>query len=163
MDDIAAAVGVGRRTLFRYYPSKNDILWGQFDDSLLEFRESFRAMPDDIPVWEAVRDAIIAFNRFDGQALPQHRRRMRLLLGTPTLMAHSELRYAAWRSVVAEYVAARLHQQTGELAPVLAGRVALAVTISAYELWLADDATALPELIGQAADRLHDLLGDQAL
>ena len=40
MDDIAAAVGVGRRTLFRYYPSKNDILWGQFDDSLVESIET---------------------------------------------------------------------------------------------------------------------------
>ena len=31
IDDIAAAVGVGRRTLFRYFPSKNDIVWGDFD------------------------------------------------------------------------------------------------------------------------------------
>src|SRR5215213_2120704 len=37
LDDIAAALGVGRRTLFRYYPSKNDILWGRFDASLRHF------------------------------------------------------------------------------------------------------------------------------
>jgi AcrR family transcriptional regulator len=38
MEDIATAVGVGRRTLFRYFPSKNDIPWGQFDDSLEHLR-----------------------------------------------------------------------------------------------------------------------------
>src|SRR3546814_15016183 len=31
---IAEGVGVGRRTLFRYYASKNDIPWGQFDRTL---------------------------------------------------------------------------------------------------------------------------------
>jgi len=35
LEDIAQAVGVGRRTIFRYYPSKNDIPWGRFDDAVL--------------------------------------------------------------------------------------------------------------------------------
>jgi Transcriptional regulator len=28
MDDIAALAGIGRRTLFRYFPSKPDLVWG---------------------------------------------------------------------------------------------------------------------------------------
>lgn len=154
MDDIAEAVGVGRRTLFRYYPSKNDILWGQFDESLSGFRQTFVKTPTETPLWEAIRDAVIAYNNFDDGALPQHRRRMRLLLGTPALLAHSELRYAAWRAVVADFVARRLGQWPGDLFPVLAGRVALAVAISAYEKWLDDDSTALQNLIREAADAL---------
>ena len=152
MDEIAEAVGVGRRTLFRYYPSKNDILWGQFDDSLVQFQNTLRDVAPDTPLWEAIRDAIIDYNSFDQAALPQHRRRMRLLLGTPALLAHSELRYAAWRSVVADFVAERLGQAPDDLLPVLAGRIALAVAISAYEQWLADDSTTLLDLIGEAAD-----------
>jgi mycofactocin system transcriptional regulator len=159
MDDIAAAVGVGRRTLFRYYPSKNDILWGQFDESLREFRRTFRQLPAEIPLPEAIREAIIKFNTFDSAALPQHRRRMSLLLGTPALLAHSELRYAAWRAVVAEYVADRLGERPEDLLPTLAGRIALAVAISAYEQWLATDAGTLPTLIGQAAAGLGLLVG----
>src|SRR5690349_20277096 len=28
MDEIAALAGIGRRTLFRYFPSKPDLVWG---------------------------------------------------------------------------------------------------------------------------------------
>ena len=37
--------------------------------------------------------------------MPQHRNRMRLILETPALQAHSALRYAEWRAVISEYVA----------------------------------------------------------
>jgi mycofactocin system transcriptional regulator len=158
MDDIAAAVGVGRRTLFRYYPSKNDILWGQFDDSLRQFRRTFRELPTGTGLLETIRDAIVDFNTFDEAAIPQHRRRMRLLLGTPALLAHSEIRYAAWRSVVAEYVAERLAMRPDDLLPVLAGRLALSVAITAYERWLADDGTDLAPFIDQAAQALSSLV-----
>ncbi len=34
VDDVAQAAGISRRTLFRYYASKNAILWGEFDTHL---------------------------------------------------------------------------------------------------------------------------------
>ncbi|GCD91101.1 putative transcriptional regulatory protein TetR [Nocardioides sp. LS1] len=158
MDDIATAVGVGRRTLFRYYPSKNDILWGQFDDGLRSFRDYFAQVPIQTPIATAIRDAIMEFNSLDPAATDQHRRRMRFLLQTPALLAHSELRYAAWRRVVAEFVAARLDCTPDDLLPSLAGRVALAIALSAYEHWLQDATTSLPILIAQASDGLGELL-----
>jgi hypothetical protein len=108
-------------------------------------------MPEHLSIAEAIRNAIIAFNTFDDSALTQHRRRMRLLLGTPALLAHSELRYTAWRTVVAEYVAARLGQPPDAVVPVLAGRIALAIAVSAYERWLLDEGAHLSELIDEAA------------
>jgi len=157
LDDIAAAVGVGRRTLFRYYPSKNDILWGQFDDGLRGFQATFAAIPQDTPLATAIRDAIIAFNQLDPDAIPQHRQRMRLLLGTPTLLAHSELRYAAWRGVVAQFTAERLGLEPDDLVPTLSGRVALAVALTAYEQWLANPDAKLEQLITASAKGLTEL------
>jgi len=157
MDDIAAAVGVGRRTLFRYYPSKNDILWGQFDDGLRAFEEYFEGIPDEVPLATAISDAIIAFNDIDEVAIPQHRRRMRRLLQTPALLAHSELRYAAWRDVVARFVARRRGEHAEDLLPALAGRVALAIALSAYEEWLAREDLSLATLLAEAARGLPEL------
>src|SRR5689334_19972758 len=127
LDDIAAALGVGRRTLFRYYPSKNDILWGQFDDSLRHFERFLDAIPADVPILSAVQRAILDFNKLDPAAVPQHRQRMRFLLTTPALLAHSELRYTAWRDVVARYVAERTGLQPTDLVPTTVGRVSLAL------------------------------------
>lgn len=159
MADIAAAVGVGRRTLFRYYPSKNDILWGQFDDGLRGFSQTFDATPREMPLWEAITDAVVAFNHLDDAAVGQHRQRMRLLLGTPALLAHSELRYAAWRVVVAKFVADRRNERPEDLLPALAGRMALAVALTAYERWLTDEQLSLPDLIRESSTGLADLFG----
>ena len=45
VDDIAAAAGIGRRTFFRYYPSKNDVVWGDFDGELARLRGWLAATP----------------------------------------------------------------------------------------------------------------------
>jgi mycofactocin system transcriptional regulator len=162
MDDIAAAVGVGRRTLFRYYPSKNDILWGQFDESLRAFEMCFVATPDDVPPATAIENALIEFNTFDDAVVPQHRRRMRLLLETPALLAHSELRYAAWRGVVAKFVAARRGEAPTDLVPSLAGRVSLAIALTAYEQWLARPDASLQHLIIEASEGLAAIFAHSA-
>ena len=150
IDDIAAAAGIGRRTLFRYYPSKNDIPWGQFDASLVQLRAHLQAMPHDIPVYSAVHQAVLAFNRFDPSAIPQHRQRMRLLLTTPALQAHSVHRYAQWRSTIAAYVASRCDLAETDLLPVAIGQVTLAISLSAYEQWLEAEDQPLEQLLNEA-------------
>jgi TetR/AcrR family transcriptional regulator, regulator of mycofactocin system len=158
LDDIAAALGVGRRTLFRYYPSKNDILWGQFDDSLRRLEQVLDTMPADVSVVDAVRRAILDFNKLDDDAVTQHRQRMRFLLTTPALLAHSELRYAAWRDVIARYVARRTGLEPTDLLPSTAGRVSLALSLAAYEQWLNREDTAFPELLVASFDALGAFL-----
>ncbi len=39
VDDVAQAAGISRRTLFRYYASKNAIPWGDFDAHLAHLRD----------------------------------------------------------------------------------------------------------------------------
>jgi mycofactocin system transcriptional regulator len=158
MEQIAEAVGVGRRTLFRYFPSKNDIPWGQFDQSLRDFAEQLANVPTDVPVFEAVHQCVVAFNEFDGEALPQHRIRMRLILETPTLQAHSALRYAAWRGVIEDYVARRFDMGRDSLLPRLAGHISLALAVSSYEQWLIKPDSDLPSILRQELDELRSYL-----
>src|ERR1700724_3962489 len=62
VDEIAAAAGIGRRTFFRYFPSKNDIPWGAFEAELDRMRVRLKACPAQVPLMEAIRVALIDFN-----------------------------------------------------------------------------------------------------
>src|ERR1700753_1725740 len=63
VDEIAAAAGIGRRTFFRYFPSKNDVPWGAFEDGLARRRARLRASPPQVPLMDAIRLALIDFNQ----------------------------------------------------------------------------------------------------
>lgn len=160
VDDIARAAGIGRRTLFRYFPSKNDIPWGRFAESLRHLRDQLDATPDDVPTPLAVHRAVLEFNRLDDAAVAQHRRRMRLLLTTPALQAHSVLRYAEWRAVIEDYVARRHDLPPQHLLPRTIGRVSLALALSAYEQWLEDEEAGLEALLDEAMASLREYLCD---
>ena len=70
----------------------------------------------------------------------------------PALQAHSTLRYAEWRAVIARFVARRLDVPAEGMWPQLVGHVALAAALTAYEQWLADDRADLAELLAAAFD-----------
>lgn len=159
LEAIAQEVGVGRRTLFRYYRSKNDIPWGQFDRTLDGFRAIFASTPAGMSVYDAVGRAVVEFNRFPDDASPPHIDRMRLLLNTPTLQAHSVLRYAEWRRVIAEYAASRLDVSHRDLVPVLLGHVSLGLALTAYELWLRDPERSVTHLLENTLKALSSLVG----
>lgn len=161
VDDIARAAGIGRRTFFRYYPSKNDLPWGDFDTMLERMRDHLAAMPDDVPLMEALRVAVLDFNRFPSHEVPYHRERMALLLNVPSLVAHSTLRYAAWRQVVVEFVARRRSIATDALEPRSIGWTCLGLCLAAYEQWLDDDDADLVELLDTAFGRLAEAFEDE--
>lgn len=160
VEDIAEAAGIGRRTLFRYFPSKYDIPWGQFEANLSYFRETLDSMPVDIPVSHAVQKSVVEFNRVDADAMDQHRERMKLILRTPALQAHSVLMYAQWRNVIADYVAARYEVSSEDALPQAVGHVSLALALSAYEQWLRTDDGPIADLLESSLTILRSYLAD---
>jgi len=156
VDDIAAAAGIGRRTFFRYYASKNDVAWGDFDGHLETMRAALAAVPADVPAPAALRRAILDFNTYPAAEAAWHRRRMALILRTPALQAHSTLRYAAWRAVVAEFVAARTGRQPGALEPRAVAWAFLGVAVAGYEEWLAQPDAELTPILDRALRLLVD-------
>jgi mycofactocin system transcriptional regulator len=152
VDEIAEAAGIARRTLFRYYPSKNDLVWGDFDARLAQLESWLATAPTERPLWNTLGDAVVRFNVLAPDEVASHRQRMSLILYVPALQAHSTLRYARWRAVVAGFAARRLQQPVDELGPQLVGHVALAVAVAAYERWLADEGEDLSALLAAAFD-----------
>jgi|SRR5215472_9410820 len=154
VDDIAAAAGIGRRTFFRYFPSKNDIPWGAFELELERMRVRLKACPPQVPLMDAIRLALIDFNRVAPAQVPLHRRRMELILRVPALLAHSTLRFTAWREVVADFVADRTGCRPGELAPQVIAHAVLGVAVAAYEHWLDDPDADLGTLLDDGMRQL---------
>jgi hypothetical protein len=63
VEDIAAAVGISRRTLFRYFESKRDIVWGEFAVELVRLRQHLQEAPADEPLMDVLRRAVVSTNR----------------------------------------------------------------------------------------------------
>jgi mycofactocin system transcriptional regulator len=150
VEEIASVAGIGRRTFFRYFASKNDVVWGRFDEGLAVFRESLRTAPHDRSVGEVLREAIVAFNALPAGQVPVHRQRMRLILSVSSLQAHSTLMYAQWRQVIADFVAVRSGAAASDLHPQLVGHVMLGAAVAAYEQWLAQPTAELTAVLDEA-------------
>jgi TetR/AcrR family transcriptional regulator, regulator of mycofactocin system len=152
VDDVAHAAGIARRTLFRYYASKNAILWGDFDAHLAHLQELLDKVDPRVAMGEALRAALLAFNTFDECETVRHRQRMRVILETAELQAYSMTMYAGWREVMAGFVAGRLGVKTTDPLPQTVAWTMLGVALSAYEQWLSDESVTLPEALGNAFD-----------
>jgi mycofactocin system transcriptional regulator len=152
VDDIAQAAGIARRTLFRYYASKNAIPWGDFDTHLAQLRDLLANVDEGVRPGAALRAALLAFNTFDKSESVRHRQRMRVILQTEELQAYSMTMYAGWRAVIAGFVAARLGVATSDVVPQTVAWTMLGVALSAYECWLGDESVTLPEALGKAFD-----------
>jgi mycofactocin system transcriptional regulator len=155
IDDIASAAGIGRRTFFRYFHSKNDVPWGDFDAELVRMRKHLFAAPARTPLMDAIRQAVVDFNRVAPEQMPAHRRRMELILRVPALQAHSTLRYAAWRQVIADFVAERTGLPPGALLPRAVAYAMLGVAVAAYEQWLDGGSDDLCDLLDAAVLALN--------
>ena len=156
VDDVAQAAGISRRTLFRYFSSKNAIPWADFDASLTDLRNLLNAVPYDMPLDAALRSALLEFNSFDASETPRHRRRMQVILQTDALQAYSMTMYAGWRGVIAAFVARRLDTKPTDLVPQTVAWTVLGVALTAYEQWLADETVSLPDALGEAFDVVRE-------
>jgi len=156
VDDVALAAGIARRTLFRYYPSKNALPWGDFDIHLDHFASVLAGGDPDAPVRAALRTALLDFNSGDDFQTERHRQRMRLILENTELQAYSMTMYAGWRAVVAQFVARRTGVAPTDLVPQTIAWLMLGVALSAYEHWLADETIPLRDALGDAFDAVAD-------
>lgn len=136
MSDVATALGISRRTLFRYFPSKNDMVWGDFDWVLERLRGYLAETSPDEPLMTALARAVVASNHYEADQLPELRIRMTLITTVPALQAHSMLRYAAWRAVIAEFVAARLGRRADDLVAQTIAHAALGTSTAAFVRWV---------------------------
>jgi TetR/AcrR family transcriptional regulator, regulator of mycofactocin system len=134
---IAAAVGVSRRTFFRYFDTKAAVLWHEFDGEVQALRAAFAQVSDDTPMMEAIRQTVVGVNHYRAEDVPELRTRMNLIGNIPALQASAGPHYDAWAQAVCDFAAARLDQASDGLYPLAIGRTTLAACRAAYDQWVA--------------------------
>lgn len=162
---ISDELGVSRRTIARYFVSKNDIPWGHFDLTLPRFHELLAQSSPELPLWQRVHDGVVRFNEFPDDAIPSHRTRMTIILTTPSLQAHSVIRNARWKTTVEDFVRGQLGPAPVDSPlPAVIGHVSMALATAAYERWLAADSPRSADLracMEQSMRVLRDYLSEE--
>jgi mycofactocin system transcriptional regulator len=136
VERIAAEAGVSRRTFFRYFESKADVLWHAFDGEIRALRAAFAAVSDDLSMMDAIRHVVVGANRYRAEDVPELRTRMNLISSVPALQASAAHHYDAWERAVSEFAAARLGLPGDSLIPLAVGRATLAVCRASYDRWV---------------------------
>lgn len=137
VDQISTQAGVSRRTFFRYFDSKSEVLWSEFDLEVSNLRDELAALAPDVSIMDGVRAAVLAVNHYGAADVPELRTRMSLIGSTPELAAAAALHYDAWERAIIDFVAARSGQPSDSLYPLAVGRATLATCRAAYERWAA--------------------------
>ncbi len=161
VDDLAAAAGVGRRTIFRYFRSKNDIVFGALDERLRLLAAELEAgRSAGLPLVETVRGAFHATSTYQRSERESLATRISLISSVPSLRAHAALRYQEWETVVRAAVERRSGAGDGVYARACAAAVVGAMR-AAFEIWLeAGAGDDLAETIDSALDVLASGLAE---
>ena len=136
VEQIADRAGVSRRTFFRYFDTKADVLWSEFDAEVQTLHRLLAEAPADRPLTEAIRQAVLAANHYGVDDVAGLRTRMRVVSGVPALQASSTAHYDNWAGALAQFAARRLGQQPNDLIPQAIGFSALGVCRAAFDQWV---------------------------
>ena len=149
-DEVADSAGISRRTFFRYFATKADAVWGDFAGHVARLEGLLAATDPAEPVLASICAAYVEVNDYPAAELPLLRERMQLILREPALLAHSQLRYAEVDRVVAGHVADRTGAAAGDLVPRLVAASTRAAATTAFEAWLADEASSLTQCLNHS-------------
>ncbi len=134
IEAMAAAAGIGRRTYFRYFDTKHDLVLAWMSSFSDQLRERARSHAGEGPMG-ALRAALAVITA----PLDEDPDRMRSLLQTiaadPILSAQREMKAVQWRAAIASGLESALHAGDARRSRLLA-RLGLAIYDDALDEWV---------------------------
>ncbi len=147
MEQVANEAGISRRSLFRYFGTKEDIVLGNLVEAGIAVKDALEARPADEPPWEALRAAFESL-ALDPEYSPERNLRIsKMLYGTPSLRASHFEKQLRWQELLVPNIQMRLDAKTGVAPdPRAEAIVACALTCLdvAIEIWTRGDGEADP-------------------
>jgi AcrR family transcriptional regulator len=161
MDDVAAAVGMSKRSVFRYFPAKEDLALGKFDALAAAMLDVLRTRPLDEPTWAALRAMLEVLvphiDAVDKETVSAPMQR--LIFQTPDLLAG----YLERQNRVQEVVVAAIRERADEAgspyaaddpSPRVLAAIAFGCLIAAQRTWLDAGATSFADVLERAVSVL---------
>lgn len=157
VEDIAGACDVSPRTFFRYFGSKEDVLFADADAERTHLLNVLASVPPEVPPLRALQTAVL-----EVAADYEHQRdalllRHRIVTDTPSLRSRVADRHHCWESaVIAELRRGGRSAGMSELTLRLSVAVATTALRVATDVWIDGDGEAdLHSLLSDALERLR--------
>ena len=145
LPDIAEAADVSTRTIFAYFPSKEDILFCDFPELKEALARALAERPEGQDALETVREFILASHEVKTSELDQ--RRHCVIESDETLRSHLRARLAEIEELIAAAIAHDLGASDDDVRP----RVVAASLIAAFEGLRDSDTGAKPRSADEIA------------
>ncbi|MGK5638098.1 TetR/AcrR family transcriptional regulator [Streptomyces sp. URMC 126] len=155
VDQIAEAADVSPSTVFRYFPTKEDIVLTDEYDPLLE--AALRSRPADEPPLRAIRNTVLgAMRDILGDDSPEMRMRNRLIRDVPSLRARSGEGMGKSARMLCSVLAQRTGRPEGDVELRIATTAVLAAMQEALMVWVDEGQTGDPvDYLRRALDVLE--------
>ena len=155
LEDICADAMVSLRTFFRYFTSKEDLVFSRLRSHLDLTEELFARRPTDEPLLASMR-AVIDQALADYSAERERELvRLRLVADTPALQAGMATVFSGFEQFARRVAATRLCEADDARRPRLVAAASVAAFRVGLDVWVASDAR--PDLARLVLDNLDDL------
>jgi AcrR family transcriptional regulator len=128
--EVARSAGVSRRTFFRHFRQKSDVVFGKDREHEISLRGLIRSRPTRELSTHAVAWTMVAFAEWVESERPRMLGRSRLILGNRDLIQHALFIHATWTEALAQELAMR----AGRARPDIEDRMLGAWGVAAHEI-----------------------------
>ena len=152
VDEICHEAEVSRSTFFRYFGSKEAVLFEQVDTAGAAFIRDLEARPPDEPPSQAFTEALLArAHEMIASQVPHEQRIINdLLRNDPALRGRHLQELERWTEATAESFAKRAGRKEPGLSDRLAAATCMAVSEEVARVWRSDPRSDPAKLIQQA-------------
>ncbi|WP_433602357.1 TetR/AcrR family transcriptional regulator [Nocardia sp. CA-135953] len=152
VEQIARAAGLSSATVFRHFPSKEDVLFGEEDDSARAMAECVAARRDPAVDVAALAEPVVKF-AVELQDERTHRL-TRLVMTTRSLEARSLRMRLRWEREIARTLAAEEGDAAPTLRHTLIASIAICCLSAAFRYWdRSDPSSNLTDLVESAFEQ----------
>jgi len=144
MEQIAGEIGISRRSLFRYFGTKEDIVLGDHAESGRTLLAALEARPADEPPWEALRAALKALVESLPYTPEDFLKITSMLHASPSLRGRQMEKRHQWTELLLPDIARRLGTTADGMNELRARALvacALACSEAATETWVRSNGT----------------------